>query len=832
MFIMKYCQIENPYVQDGTRITVSPPDCAKAAKDLGSECSCGKIAFVGWDWDKAADNIWDTSSINAQVLAEYMGAGGKVPQMKSDSPTRANLAKSPAPGSTPTSAPASSPKTQRQMEAAAPAAGAATLAADKRAPYTPLTHKDRYAMNLAGTTSRLAFAGRKGSNKVPATVVDRAPQGAPTWGMDSLNQDAIPEFEKQDDRYAFWGREGGWRNICGPRQHPMWDPEQKKFYSMKVGQASNYVKHWCTCFPSGNVEIETKQGADTMGCEQMYEAGSNMKSVTTSPGGDERKMGRDSSTYETTAPGYKYQRVMDRHDDLRWDERYPSFVEGNGGDRGIWMDENDAGPAPIIDDYSQGKLWAPKRQELMNPSNQGNLPLNGRERVYNDAAKQVLPWDTARGSSVHHETRGYIKTKAATPRAALSSSSSSTSSSSTSKRGMWADDVDALMDVDLVKQSASQGKHAKGPQQKVIVDAWGRPLTHYPTSSDYPSGSGDYDTEVPKVPSAKSVDVGEEAAAGEGLGGEREGVAKASAAKAAALRAAADAAEAVAEAANEKVGTKLLHTLQHTASEAEAVAQNIGDVSAATQLHVHINPPGMEKTDSWGQVIEVDKTRFVHLNPPGKRHTDDSGQIVAVQGQTASAHNSYDQPQASNTQGKLPWSKGTADFHNHMNGRVHPRNPHPAEEVDIRAKDIKTTERQTPMTGWGLERDRYGRATEIGYGGGFHGAGHFPVVDSRTRPMGGTADRPWKASVDDPAPPSPRIWSWQGVTNPAEDAIDMRRHGRRGSFPDTPAQGWAGSTEASWREQDPEEQDYSWQLGRGLGGRDEDPEDDESLGVH
>jgi len=43
MFIMKYCQIENPYVQDGTRITVSPPDCAAAAKDLGSECSCGKI---------------------------------------------------------------------------------------------------------------------------------------------------------------------------------------------------------------------------------------------------------------------------------------------------------------------------------------------------------------------------------------------------------------------------------------------------------------------------------------------------------------------------------------------------------------------------------------------------------------------------------------------------------------------------------------------------------------------------------------------------------------------------------------------------------------------
>jgi hypothetical protein len=111
LFIMKFCQIENPYVQvhththththtrtgththvyahthntrtntppppasppspiqDGTRITVSPPDCAAAAKDLGSECSCGKIAFVGWNWEKAADNIGDMSSINAQATA-------------------------------------------------------------------------------------------------------------------------------------------------------------------------------------------------------------------------------------------------------------------------------------------------------------------------------------------------------------------------------------------------------------------------------------------------------------------------------------------------------------------------------------------------------------------------------------------------------------------------------------------------------------------------------------------------------------------------------------------------------------------------------------------
>ena len=29
-------------------------------------------------------------------------------------------------------------------------------------------------------------------------------------------------------------------------------------------------------------------------------------------------------------------------------------------------------------------------------------------------------------------------------------------------------------------------------QQKVVVDAWGRPMNHWPTSKDYPAGSGDY----------------------------------------------------------------------------------------------------------------------------------------------------------------------------------------------------------------------------------------------------------------------------------------------------------------------------------------------------
>jgi hypothetical protein len=38
-----------------------------------------------------------------------------------------------------------------------------------------------------------------------------------------------------------------------------------------------------------------------------------------------------------------------------------------------------------------------------------------------------------------------------------------------------------------------------------------------------------------------------------------------------------------------------------------------------------------------------------------------------------------------------------------MNGRVHPPHPHPAEEEDMRGKDVKTSERPTPFTGWGLQ---------------------------------------------------------------------------------------------------------------------------------
>eukprot|EP00001_Collodictyon_triciliatum_P151169 26437_6 len=59
------------------------------------------------------------------------------------------------------------------------------------------------------------------------------------------------------------------------------------------------------------------------------------------------------------------------------------------------MDENDAGPPQLIDDYAKGKLWAPKRQELQDPSEQGFLPLNVREdsMAGDHPANEVLPWD-------------------------------------------------------------------------------------------------------------------------------------------------------------------------------------------------------------------------------------------------------------------------------------------------------------------------------------------------------------------------------------------------------------------------------------------------------
>lgn len=81
--------------------------------------------------------------------------------------------------------------------------------------------------------------------------------------------------------------------------------------------------------------------------------------------------------------------------------------------------------------------------------------------------------------------------------------------------------------------------------------------------------------------------------------------------------------------------------------------------------------------------------------------------------------------------------------------------------------------------------------------------------------MGGAEGdkRPWKASVDDAEPPSPRIWSWTGLVD---------THVRRKASNAYPAEGEEPESEASWREQDPSANGYTWGLGRGLGGHDED----------
>jgi len=54
-------------------------------------------------------------------------------------------------------------------------------------------------------------------------------------------------------------------------------------------------------------------------------------------------------------------------------------------------------------------------------------------------------------------------------------------------------------------QRQSQALHS---QQKVIVDAWGRPLTHEPTTEDYPAGSGEYESPAASKP-AESKDTEE-----------------------------------------------------------------------------------------------------------------------------------------------------------------------------------------------------------------------------------------------------------------------------------------------------------------------------------
>jgi hypothetical protein len=315
--------------------------------------------------------------------------------------------------------------------------------------------------------------------------------------------------------------------------------------------------------------------------------------------------------------------------------------------------------------------------------------------------------------------------------------------------------------------------HGKGVsrQKKVITDAWGRPLNHWPTSKDYPHGSGDYDSSVPQPPpgekNARTPRHGESEAGARGWEDARGEIERESAARAAELQAAADAAGALALAAKEKVGGALLAKLEKTAADAEAAIHNDKQLWRFKPIKMDQAPQKLWK--------------------------------------------------------KLPWRQETIDFHKTAGA---PRREQIEEEADtaplfyangtaFMGKDVEAAERQTSFTGWGLPRDKNGRATEIGTGGGFHGKGHFPLVDSHTLPMGGAEGerRPWKASVDDAAPPSPRIWSWTGLVD---------THVRRKVSNAYPAEGEEPDSEASWREQDPSANGYTWGLGRGLGGHDED----------
>ena len=239
------------------------------------------------------------------------------------------------------------------------------------------------------------------------------------------------------------------------------------------------------------------------------------------------------------------------------------------------------------------------------------------------------------------------------------------------------------------KEADARGKEVSR-QKKVITDAWGRPLNHWPTSKDYPHGSGDYDSSVPQPPpgekNARTPRYGESEAGAGGVEDARREIDSESAARAAELKAAADAAGALALAAKEKVGVALLSKLEKMAADAEAAIHN------DKQL--------------W-------RFKPVKMDQPTQRMWE-----------------------------KLPWRQETIDFHKLAGA---PRHEQVQEEPDTEplfyangghdvrgahagtafmGKDVAAAERHTSFTGWGLPRDKDGRATEIGSCGKFHGKGH------------------------------------------------------------------------------------------------------------
>mmetsp|Transcript_76754 Transcript_76754/g.206865 ORF Transcript_76754/g.206865 Transcript_76754/m.206865 type:complete len:310 (+) Transcript_76754:170-1099(+) len=76
-FIVRYCQIEDPYEEGGKPMKVEVLDCPEAAL-RGYDCSCGFINFVGWDWQGSHNNVWESSVENADKLAQTFGLGDKL----------------------------------------------------------------------------------------------------------------------------------------------------------------------------------------------------------------------------------------------------------------------------------------------------------------------------------------------------------------------------------------------------------------------------------------------------------------------------------------------------------------------------------------------------------------------------------------------------------------------------------------------------------------------------------------------------------------------------------------------------------------------------------
>ena len=210
-FLVPYCQVENPFAPGGQRLSVSPVDCPAQLAATGAPCECGRVAFLGFDWLDAGSNVWDGSTVSAAALASYLAGGGAPP------------------------------------------------------PAHPSAWVGGGGGN--GWAAPLA-AGGAGVGGAPRTVVDRASQGAPTWGMDPAGRDVIPEWERQDAaKFAFWARDGAWRDMCGANRHPTWDPLAKRFFyndaprpdAADVPRRSTlYKRHWCGCWPAGFVEVETQ----------------------------------------------------------------------------------------------------------------------------------------------------------------------------------------------------------------------------------------------------------------------------------------------------------------------------------------------------------------------------------------------------------------------------------------------------------------------------------------------------------------------------------------------------------------------------------------------